>query len=58
MNFNLRAPWHDYRSKSIYHLTLCKAQSIPDFGRIAGNCDIPVGQPEALSSRPPRPAWR
>lgn len=43
MNFLLRARWHDYKSRSLYHLTLCKAKACPAFGRIAGDCDIPVG---------------
>ena len=29
-----RAPFHDYRSHSIYHLTLSKADYIPPFGEL------------------------
>ena len=36
MNFLLRARWHDYKSRSLYHLTLCKAKACAPFGCIAG----------------------
>ncbi len=31
-----RAFFHDYRSRCIYHITICKAPGIPDFGRLVG----------------------
>lgn len=31
-----RAPWHDYRSRCIYMLTLRKSASVPDFGQLVG----------------------
>lgn len=38
-----RAPWHDYRSRCIYMLTLSKSSEVPSFGRITGNCHLPAG---------------
>ena len=31
-----RAFHHDYRAKSIYHITMAKATGIPRFGELAG----------------------
>ena len=32
---NSRAPWHDYRARHIYHITLLKRAEVPDFGSLA-----------------------
>lgn len=40
---NYRAKWHDYCSRSIYHITLLKSPDMPPFGYIAGDCEVPVG---------------
>ena len=40
---NHRAPWHDYRAKCIYHITLLKSPETEPFGRLGGNCEIPPG---------------
>lgn len=42
---NLRAKWHDYKGKGLYHITLLKSDSVPPFATLAGDCAIPVGQP-------------
>lgn len=42
-----RAPWHDYRSRCIYMITLSKHPSVPDFGKLVGCHSIPVGKPGA-----------
>lgn len=43
MSRNYRAPWHDYKSKCCYHITLMKNPQMPVLGYLAGDCDIPVG---------------
>lgn len=40
---NHRAPWHDYASRCIYHLTLMKTQEAPLFGKLAGSHHLPIG---------------
>lgn len=40
---NNRARGHDYASKSIYHITMVKAEGVGQFGRLAGNIAVPVG---------------
>ncbi|MDE6298801.1 MAG: hypothetical protein K2M10_04050 [Muribaculaceae bacterium] len=35
-NAGRRAPWHDYRSRCIYHISLNKATGIADFSHIEG----------------------
>ena len=42
-----RAPWHDYRSRCIYMVTLSKRRDVPAFGRIEGNSHLPFGAPGA-----------
>lgn len=37
-----RDPKHDYKSRCIYHLTICKAHGCPDFSRIRGSLKQPV----------------
>lgn len=37
--FLRRAPWHDYRSKSIYMITLTKMPGIPIFSEISGSIE-------------------
>lgn len=37
-----RDPKHDYRSRCIYHITIGKAPSCPDFSRISGSADQPL----------------
>lgn len=39
-----RAPWHDYRSRCIYMVTMNKAAGMKDFGSLAGDVRIPRGQ--------------
>lgn len=39
-----RAHWHDYSAPCIYHITLQKSPLVEDFGRLAGDISIPVGQ--------------
>ena len=39
-----RVPWHDYRSKCIYMVTLNKAPGVQDFGMLCGDPAIPRGQ--------------
>lgn len=38
-----RAPWHDYKSRCIYHITLNKSPMTPAFGHLAGNSAIRPG---------------
>lgn len=40
---NCRAPWHDYRARRIYHITLRKHPFAPSFGRLAGDWRLPKG---------------
>ncbi|MDE5773477.1 MAG: hypothetical protein K2H86_03355 [Muribaculaceae bacterium] len=40
---NNRAPWHDYTSRQIYHITLKKHPDAPDFGTLAGDWRLPRG---------------
>lgn len=40
----LRAPWHDYRSRCIYMVTMCKAAGVREFGMLAGDYRVPRGQ--------------
>lgn len=42
---NYRAPWHDYRSRQIYHITLMKCKEAPAFGTLAGDWKLRAGQP-------------
>lgn len=42
---NNRAEWHDYTSRCIYHFTLLKHPDCPSFGRLMGDCHIPIGRP-------------
>lgn len=37
-----RDPKHDYKSKCIYHITICKEPGCPDFSRIGGSLQQPV----------------
>lgn len=37
-----RDPKHDYRSRCIYHITICKAPECPNFSRILGSLEQPV----------------
>ena len=37
-----RDPKHDYKSRCIYHITICKAPGCPDFSRILGSLEQPV----------------
>lgn len=40
---NNRAPWHDYTSRRIYHITLMKHPDAMPFGHLAGDWRQPVG---------------
>lgn len=40
---NNRATWHDYTSRCIYHFTLLKHPDCPSFGKLKGNCYLPIG---------------
>lgn len=40
---NNRAPWHDYTSRQIYHITLLKRPETMVFGRIAGDWQFKPG---------------
>lgn len=42
---NRRASWHDYTSRCIYHITLLKHPDAPCFGRLMGDCHLPIGTP-------------
>lgn len=42
---NSRAPWHDYRARQIYHITLLKRSGIPSFGSLVGDWRIATGSP-------------
>lgn len=42
---NNRAPWHDYRSRQIYHITLMKRADVPSFGHLAGDWRVLPGLP-------------
>lgn len=44
MSIQQRAPWHDYRSRCIYMVTLKKGEGVQAFGRLEGCCGLPVGQ--------------
>lgn len=37
-----RDPKHDYKSRCIYHITICKSPGCPDFSRILGSLEQPV----------------
>lgn len=37
-----RDPKHDYKSRCIYHITICKAPGCPDFSRILGSLEHPA----------------
>lgn len=37
-----RDPKHDYKSRCIYHITICKAPGCPNFSRILGSLEQPV----------------
>ncbi len=37
-----RDPKHDYKSRCIYHITICKAPGCPEFSRILGGLEQPV----------------
>lgn len=39
-----RAYWHDYTCPCIYHITLLKSPLVEDFGRLAGDISVPIGQ--------------
>ncbi|MBD5194450.1 MAG: hypothetical protein HDS87_01805 [Bacteroidales bacterium] len=40
---NNRAPWHDYRKRQIYLITLKKRKDVSNFGCIAGDWRLPKG---------------
>lgn len=40
---NTRAPWHDYCSRQIYHITLVKHPDAQAFGQLAGDWRLPKG---------------
>lgn len=40
---NTRAPWHDYKSRRIYHITLRKRQELMPFGRLEGDYRLKPG---------------
>ena len=42
---NSRAPWQDYCSRQIYHITLLKRADVPSFGSLAGDWRIAPGSP-------------
>ncbi len=42
---NNRARWHDYTSRCIYHLTFLKHPDCPPFGKLMGDCHLPIGTP-------------
>lgn len=42
---NHRAPWHDYTSRCIYHITIRKRSDIADFGHITGDYRLRPGLP-------------
>ncbi len=42
---NNRAPWHDYSSRHIYHITLMKRPEVMPFGALAGDWRIKPGNP-------------
>ncbi len=42
---NNRASWHDYTSRCIYHITLLKHPDSLYFGKLMGDCHLPIGMP-------------
>lgn len=42
---NSRAPWHDYKARQIYHITLMKRPEVIPFGRLAGDWRLKPGTP-------------
>ena len=40
---NCRAPWHDYKARRIYHITLKKYPGVANFGCLAGDWRLPKG---------------
>ena len=42
-----RCPWHDYRKKGTYMLTLVVEGRVPLFGELKGNAEAPLGSPDA-----------
>lgn len=41
-----RAPWHDYKSRCIYHITITKSPEIDTLGLVVGNINAPFGDPQ------------
>lgn len=42
---NTRAPWHDYTSRQIYHITLSKRPGVSAFGSLSGDWRLTPGTP-------------
>lgn len=42
-----RCPWHDYRKKGTYMLTLVVEGRVPLFGELKGNAEAPFSSPDA-----------
>ena len=40
-----RSPWHDYRKRGTYMLTLVVEGRVPLFGELKGNAEVPLGSP-------------
>lgn len=43
-----RCPWHDYRKKGTYMLTLVVEGRVPLLGELKGNAEAPLESPSAL----------
>ena len=39
-----RAPWHDYKSRCIYHITITKSPEAPYFGHVVGDINSEFGE--------------
>ena len=39
-----RAPWHDYKSRCIYHITISKSPEAPYFGHVVGDINSEFGE--------------
>lgn len=47
---NVRAKWHDYSGRAIYHLTLMKSADAGDFGTLAGSLERPFIAASAIGT--------
>lgn len=42
-NNTRRAPWHDYKSRCLYHITITKSPDVPSLGHVRGDINAEYG---------------